>query len=359
MRLLHIDCPYCGQDNLLPVDLIQARQRQFELEQQRYALELQDQERIRQAQDKVNQRKQSSQRLLIWLLVIGFMVFAGFGSCVAFGLYLNEQEEAEKLRAQDPNLNGQAAVLVRFEQLRAQGCSRILVQPSTHTKEASTISLDMIAGNQCVHILAMTGGGAMLSMHYDGKVALLQPLPAAAKSLDYRLCASETATHSFKIDGVPASQPFTTAAIECPRTPAEGGPRSKADDPEKTGTLRVQTMLNELVQAGCRNVVSEPKVAHGEQVFTVTSPDDAACYNLLAASFFDDVKLSAVLRDPAGKELPVPQPGAKLRVEYCPPKAGEYKLTLTPSTGDHFAFAGIDCNRFGPEGLKRLKRAGK
>lgn len=68
VRLLHIDCPYCGQDNLLPVDLIQARQRQFELEQQRYALELQDQERIRQAQDKVNQRKQSSQRLLIWLL---------------------------------------------------------------------------------------------------------------------------------------------------------------------------------------------------------------------------------------------------------------------------------------------------
>jgi DNA-directed RNA polymerase subunit RPC12/RpoP len=359
MRLLHIDCPYCGQDNLLPPELVQARQRQYELDQQHYALQLQEQQRVRQAQEQANARKHSSHKLLIWLLVGGFMAFAALGSCVAFGLYLERQEEAEKLRAQDPKLNGQAALLARFEQMRSQGCSRILVQPSTHSQEPSTISLDMIAGNQCVHVLAMSADAVRLSMRYEGKVALLQPLPAAASSLDYRLCASETATHSFKIDAVPTSAPFTTAAIECPRTPAEGGARSSADDPEKTGKLRVQGMLNELVHAGCKNVVSEPKVASGELAFTVTSPDDAACYNLLAASFFDDVKLSAVLRDPSGKELPVPDPGPKLRVEYCPPKAGAYKLKLTSSTGDFFAYAGVDCHRFGPEGLKRLKRAGK
>jgi hypothetical protein len=41
------------------------------------------------------------------------------------------------------------------------------------------------------------------------------------------------------------------------------------------------------------------------------------------------------------------------------PKAGEYKLSLSPSTGDYYAFAGVDCNRFGPEGLKRLAHPAK
>ena len=35
------------------------------------------------------------------------------------------------------------------------------------------------------------------------------------------------------------------------------------------------------------------------------------------------------------------------------------KVVITPSTGDYFSTAGVDCNRFGPEGLKRLKRLGK
>lgn len=360
MRLLHIDCPFCGQDNLLPPELVQARQRQFELEQHQYAMHMQEQERIRQAQDKANARKQSSHRLLIWLLVGGFMFFALFGSCIAIGIYATREEEAAKLRAQDPKLNGQAALLARFAEMREkQGCSRILVQPSTHAKEASEISLEMVKGDHCVHVLGMTGASALLGMRYEGQVALTQPLPAAAAVLDYRLCASETATHKFKVEAVPTSEPFTTAAIECPRTAAEGGARSGPDDARKTGKERVQSMLGELVQAGCKNVVAEPKVVRGEQTFTITSPDNAACYNLLAASFYPDVKLSAVLRDPQGKELPVPAPDSKLRVEYCAPKAGEYKLTLTPSTGDYFAHAGVDCNRFGPEGLKRLKRGGK
>ena len=61
----------------------------------------------------------------------------------------------------------------------------------------------------------------------------------------------------------------------------------------------------------------------------------------------------------ANETMPVPDPDSKIRVEYCALKAGEYKLTVTPSTGDFFAHAGVDCNRFGPEGLKRLKRLGK
>lgn len=355
MRLMYIDCPFCGQDNLLPPDIVQARQRQYELDQQRYALQLHGQERTRVAQERDKVRKQSSQRLLIWLGVGGFFALLLFGSCIALGYYTTQQEAEAKARAQDPKVNGQAALLARFDEMRKnQGCSRILVQPSTHLKETSKISLDMIKNDACVHILGVTGAETKLRMKYDDKVALTQPLPAAAQSLDYRLCASETATHTFTIEAVPV-EPFTTAAIECPRTPAEGGARSGADDAKKTGKERVQAMLDDLVKAGCKDVVSQPKVMRGDQTFTVTSPDNAACYNWMAASFFSDVKLTAVLKDEAGKNMPVPDPDSKLRIEYCPLKAGEYKLLLSSSTGDYYATASVDCSRFGAEGLKRLR----
>ncbi|HYJ08723.1 MAG TPA: hypothetical protein VEX18_06930 [Polyangiaceae bacterium] len=359
VRLLHIDCPYCGQDNVLPHELVQARQRQFELEQRQYAMHMQEQERLRAAHDKAHARKLASQRLLIWLSVGAFVFFGSCAGLLAIGHYASKDEEAEKARAQDPKLNGQSSMLERFAQMREkQGCNRILTQPTMHFKEPHTISLEMVKNDHCVHVMAMTGTSALLSMSYDGKVALTQPLPPAGQSLDYRLCASESATHAFKIQAVPA-EPFTTAAIECPRTPAEGGARSGPDDNRKTGKERVQGMVSELAQAGCKHVITEPKVSRGEQVFTLTSPKNADCYTLLAASFFSDVKLSAVLRDPEGNPMPVPDPDSKLRVAYCAPKAGKYKLTVTPNTGDYFAHASVDCPRFGPEGLKRMKRLGK
>jgi hypothetical protein len=354
MRLLHIDCPYCGTDNLLPPEMVQARQRQYELEQHYYALQMQEQERVRAAQDKDKARKAASQQLLIWLMVGGFFVLCLFGGCMALGIYAQREEEQAKARAQDPKVNGQAALLARMAEMREkQGCNRILVQPSTHVKEASRLSLDMIKNDACVHILGVTGAAATLSMQYEDKVALTKPLPAAAQIVDYRLCASETATHTFKIEAVPA-EPFTTAAIECTRTPAEGGARSGPDDAQKTGKERVQGMLDELAKAGCKSVVSQPKAAHGDLSLTVTSPENPPCYNFLAASFFPDVRLTAVLRDPQGKSMPVPDPASQIRVEYCATKPGEYKLTIAPSTADFYAYSGVDCPRFGPEGLKRL-----
>jgi hypothetical protein len=354
MRLMHIDCPYCGQDNLLPPELVQARQRQFQLDQQHYALQAQEAERQRLAHERDKQRKHSSQRLIMGLSVGGFFLLCMIGSCVALGVYAKRQEEEEKARAQDPKQNGQALMLARFAEMREKlGCKRILVQPTTHVKQTGSVSLDMIKNDACVHVLGTTATGAKLAMHYEGKVALLRPLPEAGSVLDYRLCASETATHSFKIDAVPG-EPFTTAAIECPRTPAEGGPRSGSEDPSKNGKQHVQAMLDQLAKGGCSHVVAQPAVVRFDQTVTVTSPSNAACYNLLAASAFPDVRLKAVLRDPAGKQMPVPDPASSLRVEYCAPKAGEYKISISTSTGDYYALAGLDCPRNGPEGLKRL-----
>lgn len=354
MRLMHIDCPYCGQDNLLPPELVQARQHQFALDQQQYAMQMQEQERLRFLQERDKIRKQSSQRLLIWLGVGGFFLLSLFGGCVALGMYAQKQEADAKARAADPKVNGQAAMLARFDEMRQkQGCSRILVQPTTHVKEADRISLDMIKNAGCVHILGITNADAKIGMRYEGKVALTRPLPSAAGLVDYRLCASETATHVFMLEAVPG-EPFTTAAIECPRSPAEGGARSGPDDAQKTGKARVQAMLDNLPKSSCPHVVSQPSVLSGDHTFDITSPNNADCYNFLAASFFPDVKLDVVLRDPDGKRLPGPDPDSKVRLEYCAPKAGKYKLSISPNTADYYSVAAVDCARLGPEGLKRL-----
>ncbi|MDF3068843.1 MAG: hypothetical protein K0R38_4444 [Polyangiaceae bacterium] len=351
---MHIDCPYCGQDNLLPPDVVQARQRQLSLDQHHYALQLQEQERQRFLHERDKLRQKRQKRLVLWLVAGGFFTLLSFGSCLAIGFHAQQKEEEEKARRMDPKVNGQAAMLARFEEMRQkQGCSRILVQPSTHSNEASRISLDMVKNDACVHVLGMTGTSAKIGMTYQDKIALTRPLPAAATMVDYRLCASESATHSFSLEAAGA-EPFTTAAIECPRLPAEGGARSGPEDARKAGKERVQAMLDQLAKASCKHVVSQPKVVRGDTSFTITSPDKSDCYNLLAASSFPDVRLTAVLRDPEGRQMAVPEPSSELRIMYCAPKAGEYKLSITPSTADYYSLAAVDCARFGPEGLKRL-----
>lgn len=357
VRLLHIDCPFCGQDNLLPQDMVLARQRQYELDQQQYALQLQAQERARLAHEKERLRKHSSNRLLIWLSVGALTLFGLIGSCVALGVYASSKEDEAKALAKDPTVNGYAAMLARVAEMQTKGgCKRILIQPKTFVGEGSPLSLDMVKNDHCVHLLGITGQpGSRLSMTYSSTVALTQPLPLPAALLDYRLCASETATHVFRIDPVTGGLPFTTAAVECPRTPAEGAARASADDNRRNGRELVQGMMDTLLKAGCREVSHQPEVARDSQTITVTSPSNAACYNLVAASAFPDVKLTATLSDPHGNSMPVPAPASALRVEYCATEAGKYKLVLAPSTGDYFAWAGVDCNRFGPEGLKRLK----
>ena len=179
VRLLHIDCPFCGQDNLLPADVVQARQRQYELEQRQYALHLQEQERLRLLHEKERIRKHSSQRLLIWLSLGALTLFGLIGSCVALGVYASSKEDEAKARAKDPKVSGYAGVLARVTEMQAkQGCQRIIVQPKTFSAEASTLSLDMVKNDFCVHLLASSGQpGALLSMQYLTTVALTEPLP--------------------------------------------------------------------------------------------------------------------------------------------------------------------------------------
>lgn len=344
-RLLHIDCPFCGQDNVLPHHLIEARQRQ-------HALEVEHQARAKYAADQAAAKARASKlRLMLYLGGAGFAMLM-FGTCVAIGVQATNEEDDAKKRAADPNVNGHSAILALLEKMKKEkGCDRILVQPTTHRKEAGNVSLDMIKDDACVHVLGTSGTGVPISLKYTTQVALTKPIPAASPLVDYRLCASQTATHTFLLET--PEEPFTVAAIECPRAPEEGGSRSKPNDALTSGKLRVADSVKELAQAGCKSVIAEPAVSRGEQSFTLTSPANGPCFNLLVASYFTDVSFSVSLTNPNGNAMPVPAPASKMRVLYCPTKAGQYKLAITPSTNDHYAHASVDCPRNGREGLRR------
>lgn len=347
-RLLHIDCPYCGQDNVLPRHLIEARQRQ-------HALDLEHQARARhaavQAAAAAAKAKATKFKLMMVLAGGGFAMIL-FGTSVMLGVRALDQAAAAKKRAADPKINGHAALLELMDAMKKdKGCERILVQPRTHLREPANVSLDMIKGDACVHILGTSGTGAPISIKYTSQVALTKAIPAASSLIDYRLCATQTANHSFVLET--PEQPFSVAAVECPRTPEEGGSRAKPDDPLTTGKARVADSVKELVRAGCSTVIAEPSVSRGPRTFTLTSSANGPCFNMLLASYFPDVTFSVSLTNPNGNAMPVPPSESKMRVLYCPTKAGKYQLTITPSTSDHYAHAIVDCPRNGKEGLRR------
>ena len=345
-RLFHIDCPYCGTDNVLPPNLIEARQRH-------HALELEHQNQARLHAERAAASKRSSRVVGIILSAVGFLGLCMIGTCVAIGVVANTEEEEAKKRAADPKQNGNEAMLAQMAKMRAEnGCDRILVQPRQHRKEDGTISLDMIANNHCVHVMGATGTGAAISLSYTSNIALTKPMPAPSAFVDYRLCASETATHAFTLRA--QDEPFTVAALECPRTPAEGGARSKPTDPLTSGRTRAAKALAELGAQGCKQVISESTAYQGPRSFTLNSKAKGNCYNLLIASHYSDVTFEVSLADPNGNALPVPTPAQEMRVSYCPSVAGKYSVSVKPSTFDHYALADVDC----PRGLK-LKTASR
>jgi hypothetical protein len=334
--LFHIDCRFCGTDNVLPAHLIEARQRH-------HAATLEHQHRARVQAERDAANKRSSRVLLVIFGGLGFLGLASIGTCVAIGVVASNQEDEARQRAADPKLNGNEVILAQMAKMRADnGCDRILVQPDQHRNEDGVVSLDMVANNHCVHVLGATGTGALISMKYSGKVALTRPLPAPAPFVDYRLCASETATHSFTL--TTPEEPFTLAALECPRTPAEGGARSKANDPLTTGKTRASKAFSEFTNQGCRPI-SEPAVYQGAKTFTLTSKEKGSCYHLAIASHYADVGFGVSLTDPSSQALPVPAPAQEMRVSYCPEQAGKYTLAITPSTNDHYSLADVDCPR--------------
>jgi hypothetical protein len=354
-----MDCGCCGQDNLLPPVVMEARRQQqaafLANQAQQNALQMQKvaRERI------LGERQAASRRNTVWILgalgvfVVGPMLL--LGSCAVLGMFIQKDEEAAKLRAAKPEINGMKQVVALLDDKGKTGCGRILSQAETHFKEESKMTLTMVGGDHCVHVLGATGApGGLVSMRVANSPELKKPLPVPAATIDYRLCADTSATFEFYVSS-PNNEPFAHASIECGRTLAERG-RSELKDPVTSGLEQVKKRLLALRKAGCVSV-AEPQVFQGRQSFDITADGTSPCYTLIAASHFKDVVLSATV-DTRADTMGLPAPGSEIRFVSCPTTNTKFQVQLESSTKDYYAMGSLDCPRTGPEGLARLVELG-
>ncbi len=238
---LMIDCPYCGQDNLLPPPLVEVRRAQHA---QLLGAEAAAAQRAAQHRVLAERRAASSRTtrfILLGVAVVVGLPVLGFVALVAFGFSLQKDNDEARARASRPEINGMREVTTLLTEKTNQGCSRILMQPKpifevSRSEQKTEIGLGMVKGGACVHMLVATGApGATVKLTELDSLPLSRPLPLPAPTLDYRLCASETADLRFSA-GTGSEEPLTVAVVECPRLPGERLPGVLVD-PAATNQL--------------------------------------------------------------------------------------------------------------------------
>jgi hypothetical protein len=349
---VYMDCPFCGQDNVLPQYLIDARQRQYAIAMQ---ARLRQQQLAQQAVHQAAARRRSRRTGTVVFLLLAFLVgvpLLGVGSCMALAFYAaGEQVEAEK-RAKDRSVNGAPQIEADLRKLRASGCTNTVIQPTPYLKHEASFWLEINDMRTCAHLLAATGVNQnRLSIRAEGAGVEFDP-PAPAQRQNVRFCAAQPRRHDFKVESS-TGDPFTVAVIACPRQPGEGGVRSTEGDDATTGQKRMAALLKELHSGGCTHVVSSPSVVQGPVSYTLTSVKGGQCYNFFAVSSYPDVKFTFSLQSPLGERLPVPSPSHEARLIYCPRVSGKHELRVETSTQDHYTVAALDCPRNSREGLRR------
>jgi len=349
---IYMDCPYCGQDNVLPQYLIDARQRQYAAAVQ---ARLRQQQLAQQAANRAAARKRGgSPRTLVLLIVLALfgLPLLGIASCMGFVFYAaGEQVDAER-RAQDRTLNGAPQVEAEIRTLRTTGCDYTVIRPESHTGRQAPFWLQFPDTHLCMHLLTATGEKRnRLGIRFTTPdTEFVSPTPATQQNA--RFCAAQQRKYNFTVTSS-TGDPFTVAVVSCPRQEPGSSVRSKVGDDSTTGRNRTVALLKQLHEAGCAHVVSTPTVQQGEASYTVTSVKGGQCYNFFAVSSYPDVKFEFEWLSPIGERLPVPPPTHEARLVYCPRMAGKHKLRVKPSTQDHYTVAAIDCPRAKREGLQR------
>jgi hypothetical protein len=217
LHAVHIDCGYCGQDNMLPDHVIAARARQHHhyAEDHARAQWHADEQARQQAAEAARQRSLVEERKT-WN-VIGY-VLAAMVMLAVGGLmlgYCATRKTSSRANTETPEyLNGTELVEKRLRKLQEEKqCDRVIRQPGRY-QESATFNLNLTGGRDCLHILAEAGTSGSLTLRYEGTAPLPSRLPDDARSIDYRLCASETAEYKFSIS---SWAPFAAAVVECPR----------------------------------------------------------------------------------------------------------------------------------------------
>lgn len=349
LTAIYINCPSCGADNVLAPALIQARQRQYDLQ-------LLQVERVRQVEQQrlvqlriLAHRRAATRRnttvalvLVSLFLVLPALVLAGL---FALGILFGKKTMNSLAEVQDPRKNGMPAMVSELRTKQSEGCGRVVLPPQIRMGGPGIIKLPLESDGPCVHLLGSTAApGAALTIEQLSRRRLTAQLPSPAAAIDYRLCPSDNAVYEFALRS-DASAPFTIAAVACPRTRAEGLVRSKLTDPDSTGASVLRSWVGEFYAKGCRAGDAEPSVVQGQQTLDVESSRGGPCFHLLVASHFDDSLLAVKLSSPSGKTIATPEPATRVHLEFCPSQTGRHEVEITPSTRDHYAMQTLDCPR--------------
>jgi hypothetical protein len=349
LTTIHINCPSCGVDNVLTKELIQARQRQYD----QWLLSVErasqgEQQQLLQQRVLAARRAASRRSAMTLLVVLGALLLLPalvIGSLFALGLVFGKKAFHSLQEVQDSKKNGMPAVLSVIRTKQAEGCQRVIVDPSSRFGGAGDLHLQLRDDGFCVHLLGATSvASANLTLEQVSQHPLSVALPKPAPTFDYRLCANGTLGFDFSVHSN-VDAPFTIAAIACPRTVAEGLVRSVAGDPLTTSVAATRDWVDDLRTRGSCQVIAEPAAFQGPQIVDVDSTKGGPCFNLLVASHFGDALLTVQLTSPAGKPMATPAPATRVRLEYCPSETGRHQVEIRPSTRDHYAMASMDCPR--------------
>ena len=103
--LLMIDCPFCGQDNVLPAYLVEARQQQYRIAAEQQAQVAASHAAAARAAASAAATASSARLKLFLFGGIGLFTMLMMGTCVALGVKASRDEQEKQARVADPKLN--------------------------------------------------------------------------------------------------------------------------------------------------------------------------------------------------------------------------------------------------------------
>lgn len=324
-------CAHCHFTLHLSAEWVEARQRQQSAIDRRY----------HEAEQRAAEARAKRKVQLLWVLgVIGSFVFIGGLVAVIIGVQLWKDHQREEQRvakaAADERLSSQllAEVAPLLAGLRERGCARE-VSPAAVSNAPVSDQLTMRGGGNCWH--AVVTAPARIDARLvspSGQVVAKE----GQGTLDVEHCPKESGVHSFSASTEPPGM-LAYAMVDCP--PAF---EKHKDDPEKNGLSRAQARLKSLTQAGCRRIILPPRSVTGPQTLTSSMHTGAFCSVLVASAGSDANILEATLTSPLG-ELAASKRSSDMELAHCAKITGDHPVSVTPSNGDYFTLAGVECPR--------------
>jgi hypothetical protein len=225
LEALVAQCPFCGQENPLPADAVALRNEQARREAAREAEELAAATQ-EQTQKRATRTVIIIVALVIALPVLGSLLVILLVSRVAATtppppsppapLASSPVAVPPPKPAPDPHSTGAEQVKARLDNLRALGCTTVIMPPSEAVGVRS-LQADLVANGRCVRVLAINGiANNTLTLTMKTPLGEDIAAPPASAEVELSYCPKTPGPHPTTITPAIEDDPYTVAAVECP-----------------------------------------------------------------------------------------------------------------------------------------------